>query len=84
VNSVAFFPDGNAVGTGSDDTSCRIFDMRCASELGAFGSPQILSGITSGEWIRYLFASQHNYEYLLSVFTVSFFLTEWEIYVCGI
>jgi guanine nucleotide-binding protein G(I)/G(S)/G(T) subunit beta-1 len=49
VNSVTFFPDGNAIGTGSDDTSCRLFDMRCASELGVFGTPQILSGITSGE-----------------------------------
>ena len=48
VNSVTFFPDGNAIGTGSDDTSCRIFDMRCASELGAFGTPKIISGITSG------------------------------------
>ncbi len=48
VNSVTFFPDGHALGTGSDDTSCRIFDLRAASELSAFGTPQIMAGITSG------------------------------------
>lgn len=63
VNSVTFFPDGNAIGTGSDDTSCRIFDMRCASELGAFGTPQILSGITSVSFSssgRFLFAGYED------------------------
>ncbi len=29
INSVKFFPDGKAVGTGSDDSSCRLFDLRC-------------------------------------------------------
>lgn len=64
VNSVAFFPDGNAVGTGSDDTSCRLFDMRCASELAAFGSPQILSGITSVSFSqsgRFMFAGYEDH-----------------------
>ncbi len=28
INSVKFFPDGRAVGTGSDDSSCRLFDLR--------------------------------------------------------
>ena len=28
VNAVKFFPDGNAVGSGSDDSSCRLFDLR--------------------------------------------------------
>ncbi len=29
INSVKFFPDGRAVGTGSDDSSCCLFDLRC-------------------------------------------------------
>jgi guanine nucleotide-binding protein G(I)/G(S)/G(T) subunit beta-1 len=28
INSVAFFPNGHAFGTGSDDSSCRLFDLR--------------------------------------------------------
>lgn len=63
VNSVTFFPDGNAIGTGSDDTSCRIFDLRAASELSAFGTPQIMSGITSVSFShsgRFLFAGYED------------------------
>lgn len=52
INSISFFPDGQAIGTGSDDTSCRVFDMRCAGEVGAFGNPQVLSGITSVSFSR--------------------------------
>ena len=48
INTVEFFPDGHAVGTGSDDHSCRLFDMRCANELALFRADKILSGITSG------------------------------------
>lgn len=47
INSVAFFPDGYAVGTGSDDSSCRLFDMRCYGEVNKFQSDKITCGITS-------------------------------------
>mmetsp|Transcript_34856 Transcript_34856/g.74296 ORF Transcript_34856/g.74296 Transcript_34856/m.74296 type:complete len:346 (+) Transcript_34856:134-1171(+) len=47
INSVAFFPDGFAVGTGSDDSSCRLFDMRCYGEVNKFESEKIKCGITS-------------------------------------
>lgn len=63
VNCVAFFPDGNAIGTGSDDTSCRIFDIRCAGAIGVFGTPHILSGITSVSFSRsgrFLFAGYED------------------------
>eukprot|EP00461_Guttulinopsis_vulgaris_P000474 UN00474 len=36
VNSVVFFPDGNAVGTGSDDATCRIFDVRACAQVSKF------------------------------------------------
>jgi guanine nucleotide-binding protein G(I)/G(S)/G(T) subunit beta-1 len=41
INAVQFFPDGNAFGTGSDDTTCRLFDIRADRELNVYqvGSP---------------------------------------------
>ncbi|ONK64927.1 uncharacterized protein A4U43_C07F31550 [Asparagus officinalis] len=33
VNAVKFFPDGQRFGTGSDDGSCRLFDMRSGHQL---------------------------------------------------
>lgn len=33
VNTVRFFPDGNRFGTGSDDGTCRLFDIRTGHEL---------------------------------------------------
>ncbi|KAJ6368653.1 hypothetical protein OIU78_001098 [Salix suchowensis] len=33
VNSVKFFPDGNRFGTGSDDGTCRLFDVRTGHQL---------------------------------------------------
>ena len=47
INSVDFFPDGNAFGTGSDDSTCRLFDMRSYGEVNKFGNDRITSGITS-------------------------------------
>lgn len=47
INSVAFFPDGYAFGTGSDDSSCRLFDMRCYGEVNKFKNERITCGITS-------------------------------------
>eukprot|EP00559_Dactyliosolen_fragilissimus_P003720 CAMPEP_0184867634 /NCGR_PEP_ID=MMETSP0580-20130426/27354_1 /TAXON_ID=1118495 /ORGANISM="Dactyliosolen fragilissimus" /LENGTH=352 /DNA_ID=CAMNT_0027368049 /DNA_START=69 /DNA_END=1124 /DNA_ORIENTATION=- len=47
INSVDFFPDGHAFGTGSDDSTCRLFDMRCYGEVNRFGTESIISGITS-------------------------------------
>lgn len=34
--SFRFFPDGKAFGTGSDDASCRLFDIRADCELNSF------------------------------------------------
>ena len=47
INSVQFFPDGNAFGTGSDDSTCRLFDMRSYGEVNKFGTDSIKCGITS-------------------------------------
>ena len=33
INAVAFFPNYNSFGTGSDDATCRLFDIRADQEL---------------------------------------------------
>lgn len=42
-----FFPNGDAFATGSDDASCRLFDIRADRELNSFTHDNILCGITS-------------------------------------
>ena len=43
----SFFPNGDAFATGSDDASCRLFDIRADRELNAYTHDNILCGITS-------------------------------------
>jgi len=33
INAIDLFPDSHAFGTGSDDSSCRIFDQRCWGQV---------------------------------------------------
>ena len=47
VNSVAYFPDGRSFGTGSDDASCCIFDLRSYGPVNTFSNQAITCGITS-------------------------------------
>eukprot|EP01083_Nonionella_stella_P079462 218074_1 len=64
INAVDFFPDGNAFGTGSDDSTCRIFDMRCYGEVNRFGNEDVNSGITSVTFSksgRLLFGGYDNF-----------------------
>ncbi|KAL0094833.1 G protein beta subunit [Phycomyces blakesleeanus] len=64
INSVQFFPNGMAFGTGSDDASCRLFDLRADRELHTYGNDTILHGITSIAFSssgRLLFAGYDDY-----------------------
>jgi len=64
INSVCMFPDGKAFGTGSDDSSCKIFDMRAVDELSSFQAPGVLCGITSVDISksgRVIFAGYDDY-----------------------
>ena len=36
INAIEFFPDGAAFGTGSDDATCRLFDLRADRELNIY------------------------------------------------
>jgi len=42
-----FFPSGFAFTTGSDDATCRLFDIRSDQEIGMYSHDNIICGITS-------------------------------------
>lgn len=59
INSVDYRQDLQAFGTASDDSSCRIFDLRAARQQEILYSPRIITGITSVAFSgsgRFLFA----------------------------
>lgn len=64
INSVALGPDGKTVGTGSDDSACKIFDMRSCAEIChfedniGFGGTTAVSFSKSG---RLLFSGYDDY-----------------------
>jgi guanine nucleotide-binding protein G(I)/G(S)/G(T) subunit beta-1 len=64
INGVTFLPSGHAFGTAGDDSSCRLFDIRGASELNVFVNTTIAAGassIASSASGRVLFAGYDDY-----------------------
>ena len=64
INAVDFFPAGNVFGTGSDDASCRLYDLRAYRELMTYTHDKILCGITSVAFSysgRFLFAGYDDF-----------------------
>ena len=64
VNSVTMFPDSRAFGTGSDDSTCRVFDIRACSQLMEFKTNDIMCGVTGVAFSnsgRLLFAGYDDY-----------------------
>lgn len=64
INAVAYFPDGHCVGSGSDDSSCRLFDARAMRQLNIYQTDAIVCGITSVAFSssgRLLFAGYDDY-----------------------
>jgi len=64
INAVKYFPNGLAFGTGSDDASCRLFDVRADRELMSYMHSNILCGITSVDFSatgRFLFAGYDDF-----------------------
>jgi len=60
INSVAFLPDGTGFASGSDDSSCALFDLRAAAQVNRYASQKILCGATCVSFSRtgrLLFAS---------------------------
>eukprot|EP01090_Pellita_catalonica_P018550 TRINITY_DN6038_c0_g1_i1.p1 TRINITY_DN6038_c0_g1~~TRINITY_DN6038_c0_g1_i1.p1 ORF type:complete len:347 (-),score=34.02 TRINITY_DN6038_c0_g1_i1:132-1172(-) len=65
INAVHYFPNGLSFGTGSDDASCRLFDIRADRELMHYTHDNILCGITSVSFSksgRYLFAGYDDFD----------------------
>ena len=59
INSVDWMPNGVAFGSGSDDSTCRLFDVRSYRQLQRYSDDKVLVGITSVAFSasgRYLFA----------------------------
>jgi guanine nucleotide-binding protein G(I)/G(S)/G(T) subunit beta-1 len=73
INAVHFFPNGKAFSTGSDDASCRLFDIRAYSEMMQYTHDKILCGITSvahSKSGRFLFAGYDDFNcYVWDVLT---------------
>lgn len=64
INAVDFMSNGQCFGTGSEDSTCRLFDMRSYSQLNEFQNPRIMCGITSVAFSRsgrLLFAGYDDY-----------------------
>jgi guanine nucleotide-binding protein G(I)/G(S)/G(T) subunit beta-1 len=61
---VRFFPNGDAFATGSDDASCKLYDLRADRELNTYAHDNSLCGITSVGFSksgRVLFAGYDDY-----------------------
>ncbi|XFG10083.1 hypothetical protein AB1E19_013707 [Capra hircus] len=52
INAICFFPNRNAFATGSDDATCRLFDLRADQELRTYSHDNIICGITSGSFSK--------------------------------
>ena len=67
INSITLFPDAKAIGTGSDDATCRIFDLRAYGQVSKFTNEKIICGISSVTFSRSgraLFAGYDDYNCL--------------------
>jgi guanine nucleotide-binding protein G(I)/G(S)/G(T) subunit beta-1 len=64
INTVQFFPDDLAIGTGSDDGTCRLFDLRHDGQLASYEHEAIVGGVTSIDFSksgRLLFAGYDDF-----------------------
>ncbi|XP_023245817.1 guanine nucleotide-binding protein subunit beta-5a-like [Copidosoma floridanum] len=64
VNSVRFHPSGDAVATGSDDATCRLFDLRADKEVAIYSKESIIFGANAVDMSvsgRLLFAGYNDY-----------------------
>lgn len=60
INTVEWFPDNKAFGSGSDDATVRLWDLRAIKELNQYVADDIFGSVTSIDFSksgRYLFAA---------------------------
>eukprot|EP01113_Clastostelium_recurvatum_P010288 TRINITY_DN1507_c0_g1_i2.p1 TRINITY_DN1507_c0_g1~~TRINITY_DN1507_c0_g1_i2.p1 ORF type:complete len:362 (-),score=70.30 TRINITY_DN1507_c0_g1_i2:448-1533(-) len=68
LNAVQYFPSGHAFGSGSDDSSCRLFDIRASREMMAYALDDVVCAVTSVAFSisgRYLFAGYDDHKCLV-------------------
>ncbi|OQR67719.1 guanine nucleotide-binding protein subunit beta-2-like [Tropilaelaps mercedesae] len=64
INTVKFYPSGDAIVTGSDDATCRLFDLRADREVAVYTKRSIIFGVNSVDFSvsgRMLFAGYNDY-----------------------
>ena len=64
INAISFMTSGQVFGTGSDDATCRVFDIRSDQELACYSHEAIICGITSLAFSksgRLMFAGYDDY-----------------------
>ncbi|XP_063045008.1 guanine nucleotide-binding protein subunit beta-5b isoform X1 [Engraulis encrasicolus] len=64
VNCVKFYPSGDAFATGSDDATCRFYDLRADREVAVFSKDSVIFGANSVDFSqsgRLLFAGYNDY-----------------------
>lgn len=64
INSVKFHPSGDAIATGSDDATCRLFDLRADREVAQYSKEAILFGVNAVDFSasgRIIFAGYNDY-----------------------
>jgi len=64
INAVKYHPSGDAIGTGSDDASCRLFDLRADREVCRYTKESILFGVNAIDFSisgRILFGGYNDY-----------------------
>lgn len=52
VNAIDFFPSGYNFGTGSDDATARLFDLRSDQEIACYAHDTIVTGVTSSKFSK--------------------------------
>ncbi|CAG2108836.1 unnamed protein product [Medioppia subpectinata] len=64
INSVKYYPSGDAIATASDDSTCRLFDLRADREVAIYSKQSIIFGVNSVDFSisgRLLFAGYNDY-----------------------
>ncbi|KAM5235541.1 guanine nucleotide-binding protein subunit beta-5 [Ctenodactylus gundi] len=64
VNGVRYYPSGDAFASGSDDATCRLYDLRADREVAVYSKESIIFGASSLDFSlsgRLLFAGYNDY-----------------------
>ena len=64
INAVKFHPSGDAIGTGSDDATCRLFDLRADREVAKYCKESVIFGANAIDFSssgRILFGGYNDY-----------------------